>query len=110
MRSRGRGVNRPVAIMMIGREPGIDVVMPRKCSIAGPAGLAGPALAAASPAPLRTAATDTAPIAAANVLRIAASLGGGSFAGQHSRLVRRCPDLRHSAPVGGLQQVTDAFC
>jgi len=60
--------------MLIGRDPGIDVVMPRKCSIAGPAGLAGLALAAASPAALRTAATDAAPIAAANVLRIAASL------------------------------------
>jgi hypothetical protein len=44
----------------------------------GAAGLAGLALAAASPAPLRTAATVTAPMAAPNVLRIAASLGGGS--------------------------------
>src|SRR5260221_13176232 len=83
MMSTPPAVNTPVAIMMIGREPGIDVVMPRKCSIAGPAGLAGPALAAASPAPLRTPATDTAPIAAAKGLRLAASWGCCSFAGQH---------------------------
>jgi hypothetical protein len=73
MMSTPPAVNAPVAMMLSVPAPGTDMDMPRNCSIGlTAAGLAGLALAAATP--LMTAATDTAPTAAMIVLRIPAFL------------------------------------